>query len=294
MSEFRTVEKIVKAQGFQMGNIWVKQSLPAKGINQIDPFLLLHHAGPFEIKAGSDHTKMGVGPHPHRGFEPVSFIFEGSLQHRDSLGNNDILDGGDIQWMTSGKGIIHSERPPKKVTDKGGKQEFIQLWVNIPSSAKMSEPKYQNLRKKDFPVIKTDKGNGSIRLISGEMEKKKGIADTFTPILAVKAEFDTGAEKTFNIPESYNAFIYVLKGNVKVNDSAVVGTENMVILGKTGEKVKITATSDTWFLVLAGEPIRESVSTYGPFVMNNNKEIMEAIRDYQDGKMGKLVENFDE
>lgn len=289
----RNVKKIVKAKGFQMGNLWVKQSLPAKGVNQIDPFLLLHHAGPFEIKPDSNHRKMGVGPHPHRGFEPVSFVFQGSLQHRDSLGNNDILDDGDIQWMTSGKGIIHSERPPKKVTEKGGIQEFIQLWVNIPSNVKMTDPSYQNIRRKNIPVVKTDKGNGSIQVIVGELDKVKGLAKTFTPIMALKCEFNSGARKRVGIPESHNALVYVVKGDIILNDQDEVAAETMAYLGKEGNEIQITAQSDSWFLVLSGEPIKEAVATYGPFVMNNNSEIMEAIRDYQNGEMGELIEIFD-
>lgn len=293
MSVYRSIVKIIKSQEFQMGNIRVKQALPAGSINQIDPFLLLHHAGPFEIKAGSDHTKMGVGPHPHRGFEPVSFVFEGSLQHRDSLGNNDILNEGDIQWMTSGKGIIHSERPPKKVTVNGGSQEFIQLWVNIPSGVKMSEPKYQNIRKKDFPVLSADTGTGEIRIISGILDKKTGPAKTFTPILAVKGEFSSGATKTIHIPETHNLLLYVVRGRIILNGEKEIEKECMVYFGNEGDSIKIEAGEDSWFLVLSGKPIKEPVSTYGPFVMNSNKEIMEAISDYQEGKMGQLNEVFD-
>lgn len=293
MTTFRSINKVVKAKGFQMGNIWVKQSLPAGSLNQIDPFLLLHHAGPFEIKPGSNHKKMGVGPHPHRGFEPVSFVFQGSLQHRDSLGNNDILNDGDIQWMTSGKGIIHSERPPKKVTEKGGVQEFIQLWVNIPSQVKMNEPSYQNIRRSDFQELSLDKGKGSLKLIAGEIDKKKGKAKTFTPIIAIKGEFDAGGQRTMNLPKSHNALIYVVRGNLKINGTEDVSTEKMVYFDNDGDSIKIEAIEDSWFLVLTGEPIKEAVATYGPFVMNSNKEIMEAIKDYQDGKMGELIEKFD-
>lgn len=276
-----------------MGNIWVKQSLPSDGINQIDPFLLLHHAGPFEIKPGSNHKKLGVGPHPHRGFEPVSFVFRGSLQHRDSLGNNDILDEGDIQWMTSGKGIIHSERPPKKVTESGGVQEFIQLWVNIPSSVKMIEPAYQNIRKKDFPIVKADKGKGDLRLVAGELDKKSGLARTFSPIMALKGEFEKGAEKIISIPKNHNALVYVVKGKLHINNSTEVEKENMVYFDQQGDAINISALEGSWFLVLTGEPIKEALATYGPFVMNNNQEIMQAIKDYQDGKMGELIEKFD-
>jgi redox-sensitive bicupin YhaK (pirin superfamily) len=293
MAKYRNINKVIKAQGFQMGNIWVKQSLPAGSISQIDPFLLLHHAGPFDIKSGSNHKKMGVGPHPHRGFEPVSFVFQGSLQHRDSLGNNDILDEGDIQWMTSGKGIIHSERPPKKVTDGGGVQEFIQLWVNIPSKVKMTEPKYQNIRKKDFPMVKADDGRGQLHVISGELDGKKGLANTFSPIMALKGEFNAGGEKRITIPKGHNALLYCVRGKIKLNDNQVIEKENMVHFGAEGDEIKILALEKAWFLVLTGEPIKEAVATYGPFVMNNNQEIMEAIRDYQDGKMGELNEVFD-
>lgn len=293
MPTLRKIERLVKAEGFQMGNIWVKQSLPADGLNQIDPFLLLHHGGPYDIKAGSDHRKMGVGPHPHRGFEPVSFVFSGSLQHRDSLGNNDILDEGDIQWMTSGKGIIHSERPTKKATSAGGSQEFIQLWVNIPAAVKMTKPAYQNMRKNDFPIVNAEKGKGEIRVISGELNGKKGLAKTFTPIMALKCEFQSGAEKNIPIPEGHNALLYLVRGKLQINAEREVSEENMVCFSRSGESISVTAVTAARFIVLTGKPIGEAVATYGPFVMNNNQEIMDAIRDYQDGKMGELIEKFD-
>ncbi|MEQ8323175.1 MAG: pirin family protein [Vicingaceae bacterium] len=293
MTSFRGINKVVKAQEFQMGNIRVKQALPGGGLNDIDPFLLLHHAGPFQIKPGSNHKKLGVGPHPHRGFEPVSFVFKGSLQHRDSVGNNDVLNDGDMQWMTSGKGIIHSERPPKKVTDYGGTQEFIQLWVNLPGKHKLTEPSYQNIRKMDFPLLKPDKGNGEIQLISGKLNRKSGPAKTFTPILALKAHFKKGAQSIIAIESSHNALVYVVNGTLKINGLTEVAKEHMVHFNNDGESIEIEAIEDAGFLVLSGEPIREPVSTYGPFVMNTNDEIMSAIRDYQQGKMGELVENFD-
>ena len=292
MANYRRINKVVKAVEFQMGNIRVKQALPGGGLNDIDPFLLLHHAGPFSIKAGSNHRTMGVGPHPHRGFEPVSFVFQGSLQHRDSVGNDDILNPGDIQWMTSGKGIIHSERPPKKITEKGGVQEFIQLWVNVPSAHIMTDPGYQNIRVKDFPEIKASKGIGNLKVIAGDVLSMKGPVKTYSPILALKAEFDSGAETTISIPEGHNALFYLVKGKAKINDEIEIKQEHMVHFGNEGEELKIEALEESWFLVLTGLPIKEPISTYGPFVMNNNKEIMQAIQDYQDGKMGKLIEKF--
>lgn len=292
MSALRSIVKIVKARGFQMGNIWVKQALPEGGINYIDPFILLHHGGPYDIKPGSNHRKMGVGPHPHRGFEPVSFIFQGSLQHRDSEGNDDILDEGDIQWMTSGKGIIHSERPPKKVAESGGVQEFIQLWVNLPKDHKLTNPGYQNLRKKDFAFMKPDSGDGELFLVAGKVEGHTGPTTTFTPINAIKATLKEGARMKIQIPMDHNALVYVVRGKLMLSGKEI-GSEQLALYDLNGDTVEFEALEDSFFLFLSGRPLKESIATYGPFVMNNNSEIMAAIRDYQNGEMGKLVEKFE-
>jgi len=289
----RSIRRIVHAKGFKMGKIYVKQPLPATGIGNIDPFLLLHHAGPFDIPAGTDYKTEGVGPHPHRGFEPVSFVFQGSLSHRDSLGNTERLEAGDTQWMTSGKGIIHSERPDKQIATTGGTQEFIQLWVNLPKAHKMSAPGYQNIIKKEVTPLSPDNGKGEIYVLAGSQGNTKGKATTFTPINACRCEFEANASHVFELPTSHNALLYVLKGSAVLNGNKRIGKEEMAYFNNDGDAVHIETSEDTWFIVLSGEPIDEPVATYGPFVMNTQEELAAAVHDYNSGKMGRLIENFD-
>ena len=287
----KSVKLISYAKEVDMGGFPVRQPLPAQNVNDLDPFLLLHHA---EVKysKGKKQSEAGVGPHPHRGFSPVSFIYKGGVHHRDSRGNDSIIYEGGVQWMNAGMGIIHSERPPKEMAENGGTQEFIQLWVNTPHKSKMKEPSYQPLTFEDTPQKWSDDKKVHISVSVGEFEDLKGPIHSETEVKAIRADFKKDGHYTFSIDKSFNTFVYVLEGAVNIKGHGLVEGKNLVIFNNDGEEINITAKQDTNVLIMAGKPLNESVETYGPFVMSNTTEVMEAIRDYQMGKMGVLIEEF--
>jgi len=279
----RTITKYTNLQRFNVGPFQVKQSLPADGLDQVDPFLLIHHAGPSVHKPGE--IKARLSPHPHRGFEPVTFLFNGKLHHKDSTGSEGFLETGDVQWMTSGSGIIHSEGPSEAFAAEGGTMELIQLWVNLPQDHKMTKPKYQDIKKDQIPVI-NEKGF-EIKLVAGEYKNVQGPASTITQILAMMIQFEEGTETSIQIPASYNALVYVLSGTVETNGTTLEGL-NLGVSKKDGDAIQLQAKGKGKLLFLAGEPISEPVASHGPFVMNYPGEIGQAMLDYQTGKMGVL------
>lgn len=283
----RNIKQITYASEFQMGPMRVKQPLPAKDLEQVSPFVLLHHAGPDHHEAGKPRTRLNA--HPHRGFEPVTFLFQGKIHHKDSLGNEGFLNAGDVQWMTSGKGILHSEGPSAEFAKEGGNLELIQLWVNLPRQYKMADPKYQDIKREQIPVIDEHDGSIQLQLVAGEYKNAKGPASTFTPILAMMVHFKKGAKTVFEISATYNALIYVLDGTIDSNNRQVEKL-NMATFDKDGEGIDFTALADGKLLFLAGEPINEPMATYGPFVMNYPGELKEAVLDYERGKMGQLID----
>ncbi len=272
-----------------MGKTLVKQPLPVSGVRQISPFLLLHHFGPTKVEPGTD--PLDVGPHPHRGFEPVTFLFSGGIHHKDSLGNQGILSSGDVQWMTAGRGIIHSERASKDFLDHGGTMEGIQLWVNLRKEDKMVPAGYQDIKSKDIPLIEKDDDKIKLKLVAGEFDGQKGIAKTFTPIVAIIADFKTSGNLFLDIAREHNAAIYVVNGKIKLAKGHEVPAEHLAQLGQQGEGIDIEALEDSRLLILSGQPINEPLAQYGPFVMNTQTEILEAMRDYQKGKMGVYTES---
>jgi hypothetical protein len=286
----RSVAHILPAFELDMGGTIVKQALPTQQVEQIDPFLLLHHFGPYPIEDGMD--PLDVGPHPHRGFEPVTFLYSGGITHRDSRNNVGELEGGDVQWMTSGMGIIHSERGSKKMLQEGGELEGIQLWVNLPAEHKMVIPRYQDIKATDIPTVQLEHG-GKLRVVAGSFGDKKGPAKTFTDLNAWQVELKGTEGAELPIPVHHNALIYVLDGHLKLNDNFDYEAPLMLHFRTDGESEGITLqgmAERTRILVLTGEPINEKVTQYGPFVMNTQTEIMEAMRDYQMGKMGVYIE----
>jgi redox-sensitive bicupin YhaK (pirin superfamily) len=271
-----------------MGGNLVEQPLPVQGIDQVDPFLLIHHWDS-PLKGGQHQREVGVGPHPHRGFSPVTFIFKGSLQHRDSLGNDAIVYEGGTQWMHAGKGITHSERPGKELAENGGENEFIQFWVNTPARYKMEAPHYQPISGEETPIVED---NGAhIGVVAGTYKNITGPAKTHSPQLLLRGEADAKAEFFLEIPSKYNCLLYVLDGDLEL-EGVAVKDKTMIWFENDGETIPVKANADTRFIVLSGEPINETVTSYGPFVMNTQTEIMEALRDAQMGKMGVLIEEF--
>ncbi len=269
----------------------MKQPLPHPSLEHVDPFLLLHHASN-HVDAGSQPNNEGVGPHPHRGFEPVTFIYKGGVHHRDSRGNDSVIGEGGVQWMTAGMGIIHSERPPQALTDSGGEQEIIQLWINLPIEDKGVQPRYQGLQADQIPSIASDDGLVSIQVVAGRLHEIEGPIETHSPILALNASSLAGGTIDIPIPESFSAFAYILDGAVEINGERHVAGGNLVHFARDGDSLGIDATEDSRALIMAGEPLNEPVMSSGPFVMSSTTEILEAMRDYQMGKMGFLVEEF--
>ncbi len=286
-----TVDKTLYAHKVDMGGTKVRQPIPTNNVDQVDPFILLHHhAG--TIKPDTNPKTSGVGPHPHRGFSPVTFIYKGSTHHRDSRGNDSVVHEGGAQWMNAGMGIIHSERPSKEMAQNGGETEIIQLWVNTPKAHKMDQPDYQAIDKEDAPVLNALEGEGELRIISGVIAGIQGPVKSKLPITSAMGNLKAGSKFSLDIPVGHNAMIYLLDGSLKVDGHGLVDALNLVTFKEGTEKVSFTATEDTRILYLTGKPIEEPIESYGPFVMNNQTEIMEAMRDYQMGKMGVLIEEF--
>lgn len=272
-----------------MGGHFLDQPLPADGTDYIDPFLLIHHWDK-AVPAGLRPQEVGVPPHPHRGFSPVTFIYKGDLQHRDSLGNNAIVSAGGTQWMHAGRGITHSERPSARMAAEGGENEFIQFWVNTPSKFKMEIPYYLPLSEVDTPVI--EQGGARIAVVAGQYKDIVGPAKTYSPQLLLRVSAEADNEVVVEIDASFNALLYVLNGALAI-DGQVVSGKDMIWFNNDGDELAIKVNRSARFIILSGEPIGEPVQSYGPFVMNTQTEVMQAIRDAQQGKMGVLIEEFD-
>lgn len=285
----RTVSKLLYAEMVDMGGFPVRQPLPTNQVEQIDPFLLLHHA---DIKAPMhiDPNHAGIGPHPHRGFSPVTFIFKGGVHHRDSRGNDSTIYAGGAQWMNAGMGMLHSERPPHDIHEIGGRQEIIQLWINTPAANKMDQPAYYPLGAEEAPVINSNDNKVSGRVFSGEVLGVKGPIPSQTTVNTSTMEFKKGGKIEIPIPPTHNSIIYLLDGKLNVFGFGMVEGLHLVHFKNDGDGIALEALEDTRVLFLSGEPLNEKVVSHGPFVMNTQTEIMEAMRDYQMGKMGVLIE----
>lgn len=291
MDASRSIRKILFAQSFDMGGFPIRQPLPAPGVNQIDPFLLLHHAR-LVVSPDVRVEESGVGPHPHRGFSPVTFLFEGGVHHRDSVGNSNIVYAGGVQWMNAGSGLIHSERPPADIQARGGVQELIQLWINTPAQHKMHAPAYFPVSAEDMPVLHLPGTASEIRLVSGELNGNKGAIDPLFPVLSCMVYFEAGTRYFFPVPTHQEAILYVLQGKVQIGDApeSIAATYEAAWLHNDGNGIRVTALENTRFLLVAAAPLNEPVASHGPFVMNTRAELVTAFEDYQQGKMGVLVE----
>lgn len=286
----RSVSTILYAQMVDMGGLPVRQPFPTARVQQIDPFLLLHHAD-VKVPTHLDPDHAGVGPHPHRGFSPVTFIFKGGVHHRDSRGNDNVVYAGGAQWINAGMGIIHSERPPKDIHEIGGKQEIIQLWINTPAAHKMDQPDYFPLAAEDVPVAETHEAGVVVKVFAGELLGVKGPIPSPTEVNAATIDFKKGSTISIPLPAEHNAFLYLLDGQLTVDGFGLVDGFNTIVFEKDGEAISMKALEDTRVLLMSGKPLAEKVVSHGPFVMNTQTEILEAMRDYQIGKMGVLIED---
>ncbi|MBN9398897.1 MAG: pirin family protein ['Candidatus Kapabacteria' thiocyanatum] len=284
----RGVRTVVYAPEFPMGPMRVKQPLPSQTLDQVSPFVLLHHASPQKYEQGA--TAHRIEPHPHRGFEPVTFVFQGEVYHRDSRGNEGIVGAGEVQWMTAGSGILHSEGPSPRFVERGGTLELVQLWINLPRAYKMMEPKYQDIHRGDIPVVMLADGAARAHVVAGSLGDVTGPATTSTPINAIMLYMDAGASFELDFGSHTSAMLYLLKGSINVNGSHDVGEHYLTVFDETTGVVTVTAREAGYALVLSGEPIDEPVVASGPFVMNSQDEIRAAWRDFVAGKMGQLVD----
>jgi redox-sensitive bicupin YhaK (pirin superfamily) len=285
----KKVKHLIPAEDINMGGIVLKQALPTNNVNQVDPFLLLHH-GKFTFTDSAPAIHQGIGPHPHRGFSPVSFVVDGEVHHRDSRGNDQIAKKGEVQWMHAGAGIIHSERPSQNLASANGTQEVIQLWINSPAIKKMIEPKYQYTSEADIPVFKSADKHFSNKVIAGSYDGIKSNIDTESELVVVWSTALEGGHQKLTIPARLNTMMYVIKGELHLKGYGKVDKETLVVFDNNDTDIEMNAVLDTQFLLLAGAPINEKVTQQGPYVMNSTTEIMEAMRDYQMGKMGILIE----
>ena len=284
----KNIHKIISALPVDMGGLAINQPLPTREVEYIDPFLLIHH-GDFVSKGGKRPQDSGVGPHPHRGFSPVTFVYKGSSHHRDSMGNDAVVRAGGTQWMHAGSGIFHSERPDREQAEQGGPSEFIQFWVNSPAARKMDTPSYQQATDEETPRIERD--GATIGVVAGEFEGVQGPMATLTPQIQLRVSVRAGADFSLAIPEAYNTLLYALDGGLEVNGQNV-DRHAMVWFGNEGELIRVRSGDEARFMLLSGEPIGEPVVSYGPFVMNTSAEIIQAVADSQSDKMGMLVEAF--
>ncbi len=283
----RTIKRIILSQDIEMGDVTVKQPLPVGNIEQVDPFLLLHHFGP-KTQEPHERNIMDIGPHPHRGFEPVTFIFKGEVHHRDSRDNDSVIKSGGVQWMTAGMGIVHSEAAAKTFVENGGELEIIQLWINLPAKLKMVQPRYQGFQRDGIPFYADQENKVRVNVFSGNYEDVKGPIDSLTGITAFSLEMKKGGKLRFTENIDRNAILYQLNGTASVNGVSM-GNTKLAIFNQDGKDIEIEALTDSVLLYLSGTPIGEKVAQHGPFVMNDQTEILRAMRDYQMGKMGVLI-----
>lgn len=266
--------------GFHVRNLF-----PSNGLEgEVSPFLMLDYAGPTVFAPGEPR---GVGEHPHRGFETVTIAYQGSIAHRDSGGHAGVIHPGDVQWMTAASGVVHEEKQEEEFARLGGTLEMVQLWVNLPKAYKMSPPRYQSLAKQQIPEVELE--GGSLRVIAGEYQGVKGPANTFTPVNLYDIRLQAGGKAGLTLPEGFNTAIVLLQGGVLVNGrEELAGEAKIAVFGSQGTTVALEARAESKLLVLNGEPIREPVASYGPFVMNTQSELRQAVDDYRAGRMGRL------
>ena len=256
-------------------------------MKRMSPFLLMDYA-PVHYFAPNDGPPRGVGSHPHRGIETVTIAYKGKVEHNDSTGAGGVIEEGGVQWMTSGKGILHKEYHEKNFSKKGGEMQMVQLWVNLPAKDKMTEPKYQNIENNDLAKVDLGNGVGTIDIIAGEFENNKGPASSFSPLSLFNVKLKKGKGTSLSFKESHNTGLLVIKGNVTINNSEKAPTNHFVLFNNKGSEFTIRADDDAEILILSGEPIDEPIASYGPLVMNTNDEIRQTIDDFNNGKFGYL------
>jgi len=286
----RPVTRVVTAHSqTEGGGFVVRRPLPAPGFPAADPFLLIDEMGPVTYGPGE---AIGAPDHPHRGFETVTYVLEGEMEHEDSAGHRGVLGPGDVQWMTAGAGIIHSEMPTKRVREHGGRAHGFQIWVNLPARLKMTQPRYQELSAARIPAATSADGRACVRLVAGEALGVKAAVETLTPIVYQDWSLDDGADVTLPLAPNQRALVYAFEGEVQIGDDdggKKIRSGQLAVLGD-GESVRLRGVPGGGrLLLLAGVPLHEPVARYGPFVMNTPDELETAFRDFQSGRMGEIT-----
>lgn len=275
------------------GSHWVGDGFPVRSIfsyndiaAELSPFLLLDYAGPTDFPPTT--RKLGVGQHPHRGFETVTIVYAGGVAHSDSSGGGGTIGPGDVQWMTAASGILHEEFHSEAYARAGGRFEMIQLWVNLPSSDKMSAPRYQGIGADDIPRVMLPENSGHVRVIAGHYGATRGAADTFSPMNVWDLQLQGGHAVDFDLPEGDTTALFVLDGELELERRQRVGPGELAVMERDGSRLAFEVLKDARVLLLSGEPLDEPIVGYGPFVMNTSEEIEDAIQDFNSGRFGKM------
>jgi redox-sensitive bicupin YhaK (pirin superfamily) len=282
----KLIKSVHAAQRDDIGDLITQRPVPGPHLDQIDPFLFLNHHGPQTYPR--NNRGLPFGPHPHRGFETVTFILDGMLTHQDSAGHQSIIRAGGVQWMTAGRGLVHAEISPPEFLEQGGPLEILQLWVNLPSRLKMTDPRYTGLQKEDIPALALDGGRVTMNLISGAYEGAAGPFDSLTGVFMSTVQFKAGGRLHAGSLQGRNVFLYVVRGAVTIGGDKVTAM-HLAELQDEGDEVGIEANSDALILFGHAEPLNEPVVSHGPFVMNTREEIARAMNDYQAGRFGAPI-----
>lgn len=283
----RKIKKTYTAIAAHMPGLQTWRALPTAEVEYLDPFLFLNHHGPQDFPP--NNSGLPFGPHPHRGFETLTFVIDGDVVHKDTGGGKDVIEAGGIQWMTAGSGLIHSEVSSEKFKKEGGREEILQLWMNLPAKLKMTKPRYYGLQEEDIPKLSLDEGKVKVQLISGEWDGHKGAVDSPTDLHISRIDMQEGGSFRTTIPTERTIFFYVVRGRVKVNGQET-GKHQLLEFAYEGNSLEVQAEEEAIILLGHAVPFNEPVIAHGPFVMNTREEISQAIRDYQEGKMGEWQE----
>ena len=289
-SGVREVDKLITAhKQREGGGFIVRRPFPGLGMTAIDPFLLLDEMGPVDYRPGE---ALGAPDHPHRGFETVTYVLEGELEHEDSAGHRGSLRAGDVQWMTAGAGIVHAEMPSRALRERGGRVHGFQVWVNLPARLKLTTPRYQEIAAAAIPTAATADGLARVRVVAGEALGARAVIDTHTPIVYQDWSLADGGDVTVSVGRDHQALAYVFEGSVLIGerDGGRIVSDGQMALLSTGDSVRLRgAPSGGRMLLLGGVPLGEPIARYGPFVMNNDAELVAAFEDYQSGRMGEIT-----
>lgn len=290
MDNYKIIESVIPpppphmvGNGFKVHNFFPGN---LQNDSRMSPFFLMDYNAKVDLPP-SDIPR-GVGVHPHRGFETVTIAYHGKVAHHDSAGNSGVIEEGDVQWMTAASGILHKEYQEEKFNRKGGLFQMVQIWINLPAKDKMSAPKYQAISRTKMGKFELADKGGEVNVIAGSYRGTAGTASTFTPIQMYDAHLKTNSVLELEFPENYNTCILILEGKVNVNESKTATTDHFVLFGNKGTSIKLEALENSIVLVLSGEPIYEPIAQYGPFLMNTQAELQQAVNDFNSGKFGYL------